>query len=73
MTDYAPLPPKYDPTVGQRLVYKPEDKEFTVLCSCASSFPKHFTRRAIKAQPSLYALPVPAQTAEPKGENDGNS
>lgn len=56
--DFVDLPEKHDPVIGQRLIYKPTGQEFTVLCSCPHSQPRHFTRRAILGDRSMYALPI---------------
>lgn len=51
-SDLTSAPPK-----GARLIYIPTGEEFTVLCSCPRSRPRHHTRSHIQRNLSLYALP----------------
>lgn len=56
------------PLKGTRLVYIPTGEEFTVLCSCPRSRPKHHTRAHIQRNLDLYKYP---DVANPQGEHHG--
>lgn len=49
------------PPKGSRLVYLPTGEEFTVLCSCPRSRPKHHTRSYIQRNLNLFAHPTPKE------------
>lgn len=51
------------PLKGTRLVYIPTGEEFTVLCSCPRSRPKHHTRAHIQRNLNLYKYPDVAGTS----------
>lgn len=52
------------PLKGTRLVYIPTGEEFTVLCSCPRSRPKHHTRAYIQRNLNLYKYPDVAGSAD---------
>lgn len=43
-----------NPIIGQKMIHLPTNTVFTVLCSCASSRPRHHTRRHIMNNPHDY-------------------
>lgn len=58
------LPEDMKVIVGARLVYKPTGEEFRVLCSCPNSKPRHYTRRYIMANRSMYEVPQPQKESQ---------
>lgn len=52
---------------GDLLLYTPTHTTFRVLCNCPDASPRHFTKRFIQMNPTLYRVLTPEELAQHVG------